>query len=173
MMGMLHAQKEANIWYFGEKAGLDFTAGNPVPLSDGQMDTQEGCSSISSANGNLLLYTDGVIVWNHEHDTMPNGTGLLGQSSSTQSAIIVPFPGTNNKLFVFTVDWDASNPIGGANGLRYSLVDMNLEGGLGDIVASEKNIELLAPVSEKVTAVNHSNGIDLRAKFEYLEFGYL
>ena len=158
---MLYAQKEANFWYFGAKAGLDFSMGNPVPLTDGQLDTQEGCSSISSATGSLLLYTDGVTVWNRAHGIMPNGTGLLGNSSSTQSAIIVPFPGTTDKLFIFTVDWDASNPIGGANGLRYSLVDMSLDGNLGDVVASEKNVELLAPVSEKVTAVSHSNGVDV------------
>ncbi len=27
------AQKEGNIWYFGERAGLDFNSGHPVPLS--------------------------------------------------------------------------------------------------------------------------------------------
>ncbi len=161
LANLLHAQKEASIWYFGEKAGLDFTGGNPVALTDGQMDTWEGCSAISTASGQLLLYTDGVTVWNREHNIMPNGTGLLGNPSSTQSGMIVPYPGTNSKVFVFTVDWDASNPIGGANGLRYSLVDMNLDGGLGEVVPSLKNIELLAPVSEKVTAVNHSNGVDI------------
>ena len=157
----VHAQKEANIWYFGEKAGLDFTAGDPVALTDGQMDTWEGCSTISSPNGDLLFYTDGITVWNKQHSIMPNGTGLMGNPSSTQSGMIVPFPGTNNKVFIFTVDWAASDPPGGANGLRYSLVDLTLEGGLGDIVASEKNVSILAPVSEKVTAVNHSNGVDI------------
>ena len=161
LTNLLHAQKEANIWYFGEKAGLDFTTGNPVSLTNGQMDTWEGCSTISSPNGILLLYTDGETVWNREHSVMPNGTGLMGSFSSSQSAIIVPYPGTNNKLFIFTVDQFASTPPGGANGIRYSLVDLSLDGGLGDIVPTEKNIEILAPVCEKVTAVNHSNGLDI------------
>ncbi len=157
----LYAQKEANIWYFGEKAGLDFSAGNPVALTDGQMDTWEGCSSISSPSGNLLFYTNGITVWNKQHTIMPNGTDLMGNPSSTQSGMIVPFPGTNDKVLIFTVDWAASDPPGGAKGLRYSLVDLTLDGGLGDIVPAEKNIEILAPVCEKVTAVNHSNGIDI------------
>ena len=161
LTNLLQAQKEANIWYFGEKAGLDFTSGNPVPLTDGQMDTWEGCSTISTPNGNLLLYTDGETVWNRDHNVMPNGTGLMGSFSSSQSAIIVPYPGTIDKLFIFTVDQFASTPPGGANGIRYSLVDFGLDGGLGDIVPSEKNIEILAPVCEKVTAVNHSNGLDI------------
>jgi len=161
LTNLLHAQKEASIWYFGEKAGLDFTSGSPVSLTDGQMATWEGCSTISTPSGNLLLYTDGETVWNREHNVMLNGTGLLGSFSSSQSAIIVPYPGTNDKLFIFTVDQFASSPPGGANGIRYSLVDFSLDGGLGDIVPTEKNIEVLAPVCEKVTAVNHSNGVDI------------
>ncbi|MCF6170627.1 MAG: gliding motility-associated C-terminal domain-containing protein [Bacteroidales bacterium] len=154
---LLHAQKEANIWYFGEKAGLDFSAGNPVPLIDGQMATEEGCSTISSPEGELLLYTDGSTVWNKDHNIMPNGTGLLGHPSGTQSGMIVPFPGVLDKVIVFTVDWNVD---GGDNGLRYSMVDLNLEGGLGDVVASEKNVVVLIPVAERVTAIKHSNEID-------------
>ena len=29
------AQREANIWYFGANAGLDFNSGAPVPLTNG------------------------------------------------------------------------------------------------------------------------------------------
>ncbi|WP_168196962.1 hypothetical protein [Flavobacterium alkalisoli] len=37
----IYAQKEANIWYFGQHAGLDFNSGIPVPLLDGQINTNE------------------------------------------------------------------------------------------------------------------------------------
>jgi hypothetical protein len=30
------AQGEANVWYFGEKAGIDFNSGVPVALIKGQ-----------------------------------------------------------------------------------------------------------------------------------------
>ncbi|MDB5262951.1 MAG: hypothetical protein JWQ14_2232, partial [Adhaeribacter sp.] len=40
------AQKQANIWYFGHKAGLDFSSGNPQPLSNSMMNTDEWCASI-------------------------------------------------------------------------------------------------------------------------------
>ena len=36
---LLHAQKEANIWYFGRGVGLDFSTTPPTPLSDGQLKT--------------------------------------------------------------------------------------------------------------------------------------
>ena len=84
------AQKEATHWYFGEKAGLDFTSGSPVVVTNGALRTDEGCATISDATGKLLFYTDGSTVWNRNHHIMPTGTGLLGNSTSTQSAIIVP-----------------------------------------------------------------------------------
>ena len=49
------AQGEANIWYFGENAGLDFNSGSPVPLTNGQMNTTEGCSVLPSAQSFLTL----------------------------------------------------------------------------------------------------------------------
>ena len=42
------AQGEANIWYFGENAGLDFNSGSPVALTDGQINTNEGCAVLSN-----------------------------------------------------------------------------------------------------------------------------
>ncbi|WGK64305.1 T9SS type B sorting domain-containing protein [Croceiramulus getboli] len=149
---LAHAQGGANIWYFGDNAGLDFNSGAPVALLDGQLDTDEGCSTLSDANGNLLFYSDGITVWNRNHAVMANGTGLLGNASSTQSAIFAPQPGDPNRYYVFTVDLET-----GANGLRYSEIDLSLDGGLGAVIGT-KNIALDSPVTEKVTAVEHANG---------------
>jgi hypothetical protein len=49
------AQKEANIWYFGQYAGLDFSSGNPVTLTNGQINTDEGVAIICDKNGLLLF----------------------------------------------------------------------------------------------------------------------
>src|SRR5689334_11643315 len=90
------SQKEGNIWYFGMQAGLDFNSGSPVPLNNGVINTTEGCSSIADANGNLLFYTDGSTIWNRNHVPMPNGTGLLGNSTTTQAGLIIKQPGNPN-----------------------------------------------------------------------------
>ncbi|MFY9308604.1 MAG: gliding motility-associated C-terminal domain-containing protein [Bacteroidia bacterium] len=148
-----YAQGEGNIWYFGNKAGLDFNGGAPVPLTNGALETTEGCATVSTSAGVLRFYTDGTTVWNNQHSPMPNGTGLLGQFSSTQSAIIVPKPGSTSIYYIFTAD-----AVGGVNGLRYSEVDMSLAGGLGDVTAT-KNVQLAPKVTEKITAVAKSNGI--------------
>jgi gliding motility-associated-like protein len=148
-------QRQGNIWYFGNYAGLDFNSGVPVPLLNGAMSTNEGCATISNKQGNLLFYTNGVSVWNKNHATMPNGTGLLGNPSSTQCGVIVPRPAKNPTIYyIFSVDDHA-----GPSGFRYSMVDMTLNGGLGDVTV--KNSLLLTPTTEKVTAVRHANQRDI------------
>ena len=74
---LLFSQNEGNIWYFGWNAGLDFNSGAPVALTDGQLFTLEGCASISDMNGDLLFYTDGMVVYNKNHVLMPNGSGII------------------------------------------------------------------------------------------------
>lgn len=148
------SQNAAGVWYFGTEAGINFNLGaNPVTLLDGQMKTFEGCATLCTDFGTLLFYTDGIKIWNRNHVIMPNGTGLLGDSSSTQSAIIVPMPGSTTKYYVFTVDELAKS-----NGLRYSIVDMTLEGGYGDVVT--KNVLMLTPTAEKINIVKHANDND-------------
>jgi gliding motility-associated-like protein len=149
------AQKEANNWYFGVHAGINFGLGSPIPLTDGALDTGEGCSSISSSTGALILYTDGQFVYTRTHQLMPNGSGLMGNYSATQSGIIVPLPGSTTEFYIFTVDGREDNLV---DGFRYSVVDMTLNGGLGDVIPGQKNILLVAPADEKVTAVGNSIG---------------
>src|SRR5688572_8786089 len=148
-------QKENNIWYFGTNAGLDFNNGSPTVLINSAMATFEGTASVSASNGNLLFYTDGRSVWNKNHVTMHNGTGLMVHNSACQSVLDVLKPGTSNIYYLFTVDAIENNL---QNGLRYSILDMNLAGGMGDLTA--KNIFLEHPVTERLTAVPHANNTD-------------
>jgi gliding motility-associated-like protein len=147
------AQGEANIWYFGENAGIDFNSGNPIAISDGQLNTREGCSSFSDANGNLLFYSDGTTVWNKNHIPMPNGMGLKGHASSTQSAMIIPKPKSTTEYYLFTVGARVS---GGQFGFYYYTIDMSQNGGLGNVVAGpiDLNEGRSEEWSEKVAAIN-------------------
>jgi PKD repeat protein len=143
------AQNETNIWYFGYGAGLDFNSGSPVAITGGMVNTYEGCATICDANGDILFYSDGITVWNKNHQVMPNGSGLTGDFSSTQSATIIKEPGSTGIYYLFTT----------MSTLNYSIVDMSLNGGLGDINGS-KNV-FLATGAEKVCAVKHANGNDV------------
>jgi gliding motility-associated-like protein len=149
------SQNEAAIWYFGQNAGLDFNSGSPVVLTDGQLSTFEGCATISDAAGNLLFYTDGITVYDKNHNIMPNGTGLNGNPSSSQSAIIVPKPNNPDQYYIFTADENVFGSTDNNMGINYSIVDLTLNGGNGDITT--KNVPLIANGYEKVMAIKHAN----------------
>jgi len=155
--GTAHSQLETNWWYFGIEGGLEFTTGVPVPAAGGATSTFEGSSAVSDpVTGNLLFYSDGATVFDVTHAPMPNGTGLFGCSSSTQSVLIVPQPGSSTIFYVFTTDCFENACIAGT---CYSVVDMTLNGGLGD-VTSEKNVLLFTPNSEQLAATKHANCAD-------------
>lgn len=148
----LSAQQEASNWYFGDNAGIQFNAnGTVTALNNGQLSTDEGCSSISDGNGNLLFYTDGITVFDRNGTIMQNGFGLFGDPSSTQSGIIVPNPQFDTIFYIFTVDTINQGNPGTDQGFNYSVVDMSMNGGLGRVI--EKNNLLLRDSSEKISAV--------------------
>lgn len=157
------AQKEFNVWCLGDSTGLDFNRTVPGPvewptvLSGTGINTYEGMACISDRNtGELLFYSDGRTVWNREHHAMPNGEGLKSGSSSTQAALIVPMPGDSTQYYLFTCEEEGR--AGTTVGAYYSIVDMEADGGLGDVIT--RNTFLLAPTTEKLVAVPHCNGTD-------------
>ncbi len=140
-------------WYFGYNAGISFSNGTPGPLTGGAISTWEGCAGISDKNGNLLFYTDGRSIWNKKHQVIPGAIDLGGNSTTTQSGTIVPQPDDENIYYVFSIDFS-----GGAGGLQYAVVDMQLNNGLGGVVS--KNNLLLANSSESLTVIRHCNAVD-------------
>lgn len=148
---LLQGQGETSNWYFGNGAGIRFSNDGTVNATEGgQLNTFEGCATISDSAGNLLFYTDGILVYNEDHDIMENGRYLYGDSSSTQSAIIVPKPEDSNLFYIFTVDTTIgeNDP---DRGLNYSVVDISFNNGKGKVI--QKNVSLLADCSEKIAAV--------------------
>jgi len=142
------SQNEGKVWYFGANAGLDFNQSPPEILNDGQLNTVEGTAAIADSNGNLLFYTDGISIYNANHSLMPNGQeGIGGHFSSAQSALIVPFPGQENQYFVFAV---TAYP---TSDLVYSIVDMTLNNGLGDVIETSKALPLLDGTGEYIQAI--------------------
>jgi hypothetical protein len=143
-------------WYFGNKAGLDFSNNIPVAITNSAIYTWEGSASISDTCGNLLFYTNGDTVWNRDNQIMANGTGLYSCISSTQAALIIPQPGNDSIYYLFTTDCGESAYY---YGLRYSIININKNGGLGAI--TNKNVLLYTPSMEKLAATYHANGTDI------------
>lgn len=173
----LYAQKENYNWLFSRNVGLTWNttrnfpaiglfgtaidtnlSGIPTEIPS-SIYTHEGCFAISDVDGNLLFYSNGITIWDKNGNPMPNANGdLTGHSSSAQSGLIIPYPGDNNKYIAFTL---------GANiedNLSYSVVDMTLRSGLGDVIPSKKNILIAigrrGMLGETLTAVRHANRED-------------
>jgi hypothetical protein len=108
-----------------------------------------------------LFYCDGVTVWSKNHLVMQNGTGLLGNYSSTQSSIIVPDPANPNRYYyLFTISSGLCCGSSVSDGIRYNKIDMCANSGFGEVMTGFKNVLLTDSVTEKIAACRHSNGVD-------------
>jgi len=137
--------QRANIWYFGNKAGINFNVNPPVPLSNSAMNAPEGCAIICDRNGKTIFYTDGTNVYNRAHTLITTGIG--GDPLASQSSIIVPVPGDETLFYIFTNE--AVNGVSG-NTVKYSLFDLKLNAGLGAVV--QQDLTLFSRSTERITA---------------------
>lgn len=150
----------AQDWRFGYAARIVFNASPPQGAPGSQLFSEEGSVSISNASGTLLFCSQGETVFNRNNVAMTNGTGLKGGASVTQGVLAIPFPGQTNRYLLFTLGRTVDTM-----GLNYSVIDMSQAGGLGAIVAGQKNLPLLAGsptnlLTEKMAATKHCNGQD-------------
>lgn len=147
-------QKYGNIWQFGDQVGLDFNNCNPVVISGGVLGF-EGCSSISDSSGQLLFYTNSEKVWNRLNSIMTNGN-LIAAASTLSQVIIIPKPLSTSLYYIITTKIQAA----GSLSLQYHIVDMMLNGGLGDVL-SKNNVLSTLNITEQICATYHSNGTDI------------
>jgi WD40 repeat protein len=158
-----NAQKRNAIWCFGDSAGIDFNnLSIPTPIATA-MDSRGSCCSISDTSGSLLFYASGsdplqsplselVIVRNAMHQMMPNGDSIVGQIWY-QELTITDIPASQNLYYLFSAGVTAND------GLYYSVIDMNANGGLGAVL--QKNIQLVNfKVVDGMRAIKHANGRD-------------
>lgn len=137
-------------WVFGHDAALDFNGGLPVPFTmqnnngSGGYAIEGAATASDPVTGNLLFYSSGLVCRNANGNVMPNGSDLMGNhSSTTQATCIVPMIDSPGKYYLFNLtglsDFSTHSPFGT---LFYSIVDMNLDGGQGDIEPGRKNVLL-------------------------------
>ena len=154
------AQNRNSVWCFGDSAGIDFSdVQNPVTFKSGIRCKSE-CASIADANGDLLFYvgSDTTIagisgyVYNRNHQQMPFGWDLY-VGNWNHELIIIPMPGDSNKYYIF------HTAITDLLGIYYTIVDMSLDNGYGDVTDVNQRLSFDA-VCDGVAAVKHANGRD-------------
>ena len=136
--------QRANIWYFGQNAGINFNTPPGTTAITGPVNTPEGVSVISDRNGQVIFSTDGVNVYDRNDDLV--ATNIGGDQDATQSALIVPVPGDETLYYIFT-----TQEVHGSNSyeLRYSLYDIKLNAGDGGL--AEINQLLFSRSTERIT----------------------
>ena len=176
----LFAQKRNNVWMIGgelpnHNCGIDFNQGTPdtftVYRDLGFFITNAG---ICDTTGQLLFYSNGDYIANRNHGRLLNTTffnpTITGDTTyglnGVQTVLILPRPSHPDQYMVFHVNGEyftANNqsefqPLA----LWYSKVDMNLDGGMGGIVANEKTVTLIDDTLTwgRITACKHANGRD-------------
>lgn len=150
--------KRGNIWYFGYSAGIDFNVldnqGYPTPLRNGAGNNREGFASMCDSNGAILFYTDGQTIYDRNHRQMRNSTAMNGGFFAAQ-VLIVPQPDNPGLYYIFTVNnW--TDP---TTELRYTIVDMRLNGGDGAVTRS--NSLLHGNAAECIAGAYHANCRDV------------
>ena len=148
------AQGQNNFWYFGDQFGLDFNSNPPTLLYDGQLQSEENAAAVSTLDGELLFYTNGEQLWNRNHLPMQNGQGLSGHFSAQAGIAIVPFVDNPDRFYLFTASAIEQDP---EQELRFSVVDMDLDGGLGAVAPGLKNILLDSGGFQETVYAVHSN----------------
>ncbi|MEZ5017572.1 MAG: gliding motility-associated C-terminal domain-containing protein [Flavipsychrobacter sp.] len=142
------AQKQNNTWVLGRLGGLNFNTTTPTTFKS-TMYAWEGISCVSHRKtGELLFACNGVDITDSSSNVMPNGkdVGTDRLSTCAQGSVIIPDPSDSNKYYVFTLQH-----IGQNGDVRYSIVDMRLNGGKGDVISSKKSILLTTNMTEIMT----------------------
>ena len=150
-------------WIFGHGYHMEFVGGVPTmrPRIEG-FNAQEGPSTLSDSEGNLLFYTNAELVWNAAHEPLLNSEALTTfvspdfGSTITNGSLFIPWPGDSIERFyaLFIIDNSGLK-------LRVSQIDRSLDGGFGGVVPDMKNFfESPVGLGEQIAAVRHGNGRD-------------
>jgi gliding motility-associated-like protein len=175
------AQGEENLWFFGEAHVVDFSGGTPAVAANPPRSQQGRAfpgyypdwfglqAAVCDPAGNLRFFvhvrSNASIATQYRKDpkifdatgySMPHGDINAAETSGSgtaESPMIVPWPGEPDKYFVFyTID----------AGLLYSVVDMRLNNGMGDVDTMEKDILLRGfgtIIGAKYAAVQACDGV--------------
>ncbi|MBZ0098121.1 MAG: lactonase family protein, partial [Taibaiella sp.] len=152
-------QTPSPVWCFGHNARLDFTGASPATGQASVHSPTTVSSTQCDANGKVLFYADGMKIRDADGNPMPGSqhplwtTYVGGYDMNTR---IVPDASDSNLYYVFTTFPSKGElPYGRyyVGQLTYSVVDMRLNGGMGDVVNGRNHILLDTSCGHNVVIV--------------------
>jgi hypothetical protein len=170
---LLGSQNTIDTFTTSAKARMlfDSTSVSVIPESR-KMAFNSAQANISDESGNLLVATNGCWIANAIGDTMLNGGGLnpspftITWCDSSNGIpypyadVILPWPGDSTKYVLFHQTSDDPDNFRALN-LFYTKIDLALDGGLGGIDTTQKNISIVQDkLCMGIGACKHANGRD-------------
>ena len=176
----LNAQKHDNVWLLGYHGGsqspdndyfgisiLDFTSGE-LEISDNQiieMNFDAANASYCDVDGNLLYYSNGIYIEDASFQTMLNGEDFNNYTDDfyalPQGVLALPFPAKESQSIFLYAEIDYIPVLAlEVTGLYYSIIDMEENGGLGEVVLRKEPLIIDTLEYGKLAACKHANGRD-------------
>ncbi|MFM2326604.1 MAG: hypothetical protein RIR31_806, partial [Bacteroidota bacterium] len=178
------SQKQWSNWYSDGNELITFKNGfaervtnfiNPIPPVPPYTNIynfyywgQGGISYSDSITGDMKFIISNRLGFARDYTDFPNDT-FIRSCPDKFSYHIIPFHNDANKFYVIQFQSCAADVLAqetglqvrcpNAIGLAYSIIDLSLNGGLGDI--STINNKILSGFTEQITTVRHANGKDV------------
>jgi len=133
------AQNEASVWSLGEGIQFNFNTGSPE-ISNFSGNSKAN-ATICDSLGNLILYTDGITVWNRNNEILINGEQIISDGARVFGRpVFAPYPKKKGHYFLFNqyIPSD-SYPIQNKK-LVYAEININAFNGRGEVVAKDQFI---------------------------------
>ncbi|MEJ5144671.1 gliding motility-associated C-terminal domain-containing protein [Sphingobacterium sp. MYb388] len=173
----VHAQGENNIWTFGKWYSLDFNTSPPTLKDDLMLNNQLGGTqlefiyrqsiAVSNSAGQLQFFVmmrrggtapGNIVTPNtpmiYDRNIQPvQGSQMMNTLPVNGAPLVIPHPGNDKQYYIFYVR---------NNGLLYSLFDMSLNNGMGNIVSGQHNILISGyntVIGDRMTSVVGCNGV--------------
>jgi gliding motility-associated-like protein len=174
-----YAQKEWSLWP-GVPEGVSFESGSPATFStitnpDWGQYNGGGVAYRHPVTGKLLFIATPRAVYDGQYNIIENEGSMIACDDSRFGIHVVPFPSGENKYYLFHSFPETSlimanesglqtrcqvyahfNRVNG--GLRYSILDMDANGGKGKIIQSDQY--LMGAIIQRIVLVKHANSRD-------------
>lgn len=136
-------------------------------------------NNMSDASGNYLFSYNGFIIQDASNGIMQNGNGGFTRQTTTgdvsyQAGLILPLEKKDNYILLHEFEYLYPN-LGSyfADGLNYSIVDMNQNFGKGAVVIKNKQVLKDTLDLGRIVSIRHANGRDwwiVRGRHDMLSF---
>lgn len=157
-----YGQKRGAVWCFGDSALVDFSDTSNIVTGTSAVKSRGSCVSISDLVGNLIMYAftragvnnNTTLLRNNQDSLVQNGDSIVGEGWYRE-LVLIPYPQSDSLFILFTIGVTGSSQAG----LYYSIVNMSLNGGLGEVIQKNVQLENFKAV-DCLSAVKHGNGRD-------------